>query len=87
MDLYKKYVDVIAMHRKSGKMMPMYICWEDGRKYKVDQVLNFASYAQTIYISAKTGQRVNRLFETIDTVIQNQNLIQNRSKKNLYSQQ
>lgn len=41
---------------------------------KVDQVLNFASYAQTIFISAKTGLRVNRLFETIDTVIQNQNL-------------
>jgi len=41
---------------------------------KIDQVLNFASYAQTVFISAKTGLRVSRLFEQIDTVIQNQNL-------------
>ncbi len=41
---------------------------------KVEQILTFASYAQTVFISAKTGQRVNRLFENIDLVIQNQNL-------------
>ena len=41
---------------------------------KVEQILTFASYAQTVFISAKTGQRVSRLFENIDLVIQNQNL-------------
>ena len=41
---------------------------------KIEQVLTFASYAQTVFISVKTGQRLNRLFECIDTVIQNQNL-------------
>ena len=41
---------------------------------KIEQILTFATYAQTVFISAKTGQRLNRLFECIDTVIQNQNL-------------
>ena len=41
---------------------------------RIEQILTFATYAQTVFISAKTGQRVSRLFECIDTVIQNQNL-------------
>ena len=31
-------------------------------------------YAQIIFISAKTGQRLPKLFENIDTVIENQTL-------------
>ena len=41
---------------------------------KIEQILTFATYAQTIFISAKTGQRVGRLFECIDTVNENQTL-------------
>ena len=41
---------------------------------RIEQVLTFATYAQTVFLSAKTGQRINRLFESIDTVIQNQSL-------------
>lgn len=41
---------------------------------KIEQILTFATYAQIVYISAKTGQRLSRLFECIDQVIQNQNL-------------
>lgn len=41
---------------------------------KIAQVLPFASYAQTVFISAQTGQRLGRLFECIDTVIENQTL-------------
>ena len=31
-------------------------------------------YAEIVFISAKTGQRIPRLFETIDMVIENQTL-------------
>ena len=41
---------------------------------KVRQILSFMSYAEIIFISAKTGQRINRLFETIDMVIENQSM-------------
>lgn len=43
------------------------------REYERDirDVLSFMPYAQIIFISAKTGQRLNKLFETIDMVIQN----------------
>ena len=36
------------------------------------EVLSFIPYAQTVYISAKTGQRIHRLFEAIDAVEENQ---------------
>ena len=41
---------------------------------EIERILTFALYAQTVFISAKTGQRVNKLFDCIDTVIQNQSL-------------
>lgn len=41
---------------------------------KIREVLAFMSYAELIFISAKTGQRLNRLFELIDVVIENHSL-------------
>ena len=41
---------------------------------QVRQVLSYLSYAEILYISAKTGQRLNRLYDMIDMVIQNQTL-------------
>ena len=38
------------------------------------QTLSFMPYAEILFISAKTGQRTEKLFESIDTVIANQNL-------------
>ena len=38
------------------------------------QTLSFMPYAEILFISAKTGQRTDKLFESIDTVIANQNL-------------
>lgn len=45
-------------------------------KYTADikEVLSFIPYAETVFISAETGQRLNRLFDIIEVVIQNQNL-------------
>ncbi len=41
---------------------------------KIKQVLSFVPYADIIFISAKTGQRLNKLFERVDAIIQNQNM-------------
>ena len=38
------------------------------------EVLSFIPYAEYLFISAKSGQRVEKLFETIDVVIQNHSL-------------
>lgn len=38
---------------------------------KVRGVLSFMPYAKILFVSAKTGQRIPRMFETIDAVIQN----------------
>ena len=40
----------------------------------IRQILSFMPYASIIYISALTGQRMHKLFEQIETVIQNQTL-------------
>ena len=41
---------------------------------KVRNILSFMTYAEIVFISAVTGQRLNKLFDTIDMVIQNQSL-------------
>ena len=41
---------------------------------KIKDTLAFMPYAEYVFISAKTGQRTNRLFELIDMVRQNQTL-------------
>lgn len=41
---------------------------------EIKGVLSFMSYAEMIFISAVTGQRLNKLFDLIEKVIQNQNL-------------
>ena len=41
---------------------------------EVRRVLSFMSYAEILFISAMTGQRLPRLFETIDMVIENQTM-------------
>lgn len=41
---------------------------------KVRDVLSFVPYAQIMFISAKTGQRVTKIFDTIETVIQNHSM-------------
>ena len=38
---------------------------------QVNQVLSFMPYSQKIFISAKTGQRVTKLFELVDQVAEN----------------
>ena len=38
------------------------------------EILSFMPYAEILFISAQTGQRLSRLFETIDMVIENQTL-------------
>ena len=40
----------------------------------IKKTLSFMPYAQLLFVSVKTGQRVDKLFDMLDTVIQNQNL-------------
>ena len=41
---------------------------------RIKETLSFMPYAELIFISAKTGQRMNKLFDLIDVVMQNQTL-------------
>lgn len=41
---------------------------------KVRQILSFMQYAEIMFISAKTGQRLSKLFDMIDVVIANHSL-------------
>lgn len=40
----------------------------------VRRVLSFMPYAEIMYVSAETGQRLNKLYDMIDMVIENQTL-------------
>ena len=41
---------------------------------QVEKTLSFMTYAEIMFVSVKTGQRINKLFTMIDAVISNQNL-------------
>ena len=41
---------------------------------RIKDILSFMPYAEILFISANTGQRVDKIFDTIDMVIENQNL-------------
>lgn len=43
-------------------------------EHRVRQVLSFMPYAEIMYVSAETGQRLNKLYDMIDMVIENQTL-------------
>jgi len=46
------------------------------KKYEneIRRVLSFMPYAEVMYVSAQTGQRLNKLYDVIDMVIENQTL-------------
>lgn len=46
------------------------------KKYteKIRQILSFMPYAEILFISAKTGQRLNKVFELIDIVVENNSM-------------
>ena len=41
---------------------------------KIRQILSFMPYAEILFISAKSGQRLHKLFELIDVVIENNSM-------------
>lgn len=41
---------------------------------RIREILSFVPYAKILFLSAATGQRINKLFDSIEVVIQNQNL-------------
>ncbi|MFA6282224.1 MAG: hypothetical protein WCY05_06980 [Candidatus Omnitrophota bacterium] len=46
----KKYVDIIIKVSTSGKVTPMAILWDDGRKYDIDKVIDVR------YSASQTGE-------------------------------
>lgn len=48
----KVFVDMIVIQYKSGSLKPLYLVWEDGRKYQIDKVLDIRKAA-----SLKAGGR------------------------------
>lgn len=48
MNLYKRYIDVITLQKKDGQIRPLYICWEDGRKYHIDKVISVEQRASQV---------------------------------------
>ena len=35
---FKVYVDVTAVFTSDGRLLPLWITWEDGRRYRIDRI-------------------------------------------------
>ena len=44
------------------------------QREKIRQVLSFMPYAEILFISVKTSQRLQKIFETIDVVLENNSM-------------
>ena len=67
---YKAYVEVVADFSSDGRMKPLRLVWEDGRKYDIDQILRVdrcaslkAGGAGIRYVCRILGQRVELFYE------------------------
>lgn len=67
---YKVYVEVQADFSKDGKLTPLVIIWEDGRKYPVDRIIRMdrraslkAGGAGIRYVCRICGQQAELYYE------------------------
>lgn len=47
-ELYKRYVDVIALMRKDRQMIPQKLVWDNGRTYEIDKIRNVEQRASQV---------------------------------------
>ncbi len=67
---WKAYVEVIADFSADGRMKPLSLIWEDGRRYDIDRILRVdrcaslkAGGAGIRYVCRILGQRVELYYE------------------------
>lgn len=60
--VHKQYVDVYARANADGTMVPIRVCWPDGRCFTIDQILEIEPFgaivqnAQTATYTVRFGQ-------------------------------
>ncbi len=69
MQLYKRYVDVIVEQSRTGKIVPLYICWDNGQRYHIDKILSREQRASQVggcgmrYVCVIQGKTRNLFLE------------------------
>lgn len=65
----KHYVDVIMRLRDDGRIVPLSVCWDDGRTFHIDQVLDGpisnaprSANRRTLRYTVQIGRRRTNLF-------------------------
>lgn len=65
----KHYVDVIMRLRDDGRIVPLSVCWDDGRTFHIDQVLDGpisnaprSASRRTLRYTVQIGRRRTNLF-------------------------
>ena len=62
---YKIYVEVVAVFKKEGLLLPREIVWEDGRRFSVDKVLELDSRFHTQIANAAQNPMLATITEYI----------------------
>lgn len=69
MEYYKRYVDVIVKQTKNGNIVPLYVCWENGKNYQIDKIVSRERRASQVggcglrFVCLIRGQRRNLYLE------------------------
>lgn len=67
--LSKRYIDVIMRVRDDGRVIPLFVCWEDGRTFRIDEVIGYpvasapqTASSRTLRYTVRIGARTTHLF-------------------------
>lgn len=69
LSLGKRYVDVIMRLRDDGRAIPLSVCWDDGRTFRIDEIIGDpvssaapAAASCTLRYTVRIGVRITHLF-------------------------
>lgn len=66
--LYKRYVKVISLNRYDGTLIPLYIIWDDGTRYKIDKITRIVNQKASEvggvgkFYEIRIGRHIRHLF-------------------------
>ena len=58
--VHKQYVDVVARILAGGQVVPVTVCWVDGRCFTIDEIIStIGGHATELYLEDQTRERAD----------------------------
>ena len=62
--VHKQYVDVVARILAGGQVVPVTVCWVDGRCFTIDEIVSTTGFGLTVHGIRTAGTRPSYIWRT-----------------------